>query len=57
VVDVHGPEPGDLDGKRRGSIEVLGEGGGRDEEEHGFDKLSPDLGSWDTDDDSDGDET
>jgi hypothetical protein len=61
VVDVQGPvkrESGarDLDGKGRGSIGAVGEEGGRDEDEGGFDDVPSFLGSWDTDDDDDDDD-
>jgi hypothetical protein len=56
VVDVRGPvkkESGDLNERRRGSVGVLGEEGGRDEEEEGFDGVTPFLGSWDIGDSGD----
>lgn len=56
VVDVLGPmmdESRDLNERRRGSVGVLGEEGGNDEEEDGFDGIVPFLGSWDIDDSDD----
>jgi hypothetical protein len=52
VVDVRGPvknESGDPNGRRRGSAGVLGEEGGRGEEEDGVDVVTSFLGSWDDD--------
>jgi hypothetical protein len=52
VVEVRGPvkkQSGDPNGRRRGSAGVLGEEGGRGEEEDGVDVVTSFLGSWDDD--------